>query len=62
MDGNNSLKLVDSAYQAGKSRADNRTSFHDRWISLEEVDEFKDEVSDSQKVSLFNYEPQHNNF
>ncbi|KAJ7016733.1 hypothetical protein C8F04DRAFT_1201568 [Mycena alexandri] len=49
MDGNNSLKLVDPMFHAGVTRADNRTSVHDRWLSPEEVDEFKDEVSDSQK-------------
>ncbi|KAJ7635957.1 hypothetical protein DFH06DRAFT_1272023 [Mycena polygramma] len=50
MDGNNSLKLVDPTYHAGKPRLDNRTSVHDRWVSAEYVDEFKDEVADSQKV------------
>ncbi|KAJ7735456.1 hypothetical protein B0H16DRAFT_1327062 [Mycena metata] len=51
MDGNNSLKLVDPTFHAGVTRTDNRTSAHDRWVSPEEVDEFKDEVSNSQKVS-----------
>ncbi|KAJ7717204.1 hypothetical protein B0H16DRAFT_1666805 [Mycena metata] len=48
MDGNNSLKLVDPMFYAGTTRADNRTSAHDHWLSPEEVDEFKDEVSNSQ--------------
>ncbi|KAJ6583134.1 hypothetical protein DFH09DRAFT_912060 [Mycena vulgaris] len=50
MDGNNSLKLVDPMFHAGAPHTDNRTSIHDRWVSPEDVDEFKDEVSDSQKV------------
>ncbi|KAJ6563493.1 hypothetical protein B0H10DRAFT_2115144 [Mycena sp. CBHHK59/15] len=49
MDGNNSLKLVDPAFHAGAPRVDNRTSRHDRWLTPDEVDEFKDEVHESQK-------------
>lgn len=49
MDGNNSLKLVDSAFRAGSVRTDSRSSASRRWISPEEVDIFKDEVK---KVSL----------
>jgi hypothetical protein len=52
MDGNNSLKSVDSILHAGKTRLDNRTSHHDRWVSPEEVDVFKDDVTIAQKVSL----------
>jgi hypothetical protein len=44
MDGNNSLKLVDSAFRAGSVRTDTRTSASRRWISPGEVDTFKDEV------------------
>ncbi|KAJ7500264.1 hypothetical protein B0H11DRAFT_1714916, partial [Mycena galericulata] len=51
MDGNNSLKLVWDAFRAGNPRADDRISFHDRWITPTEVDIFKDEVTNSQKVS-----------
>ncbi|KAJ7725663.1 hypothetical protein DFH07DRAFT_758581 [Mycena maculata] len=50
MDGNNSLKWVDAILRAGKTRADDRVSQHDRWITPAEVDLFKDEVSESQKV------------
>ncbi|KAJ7761561.1 hypothetical protein DFH07DRAFT_957156 [Mycena maculata] len=49
MDGNNSLKWVDAILRAGNSRADDRVSVHDRWITPEQVDIFKDEVSESQK-------------
>ncbi|KAJ7717534.1 hypothetical protein DFH07DRAFT_973557 [Mycena maculata] len=49
MDGNNSLKWVDAILRAGKTRADDRVSQHDRWITPAEVDLFKDEVSESQK-------------
>ena len=44
MDGNNSLKLIDSAFRAGSVRTDTRSSASPRWISPEEVDTFKDEV------------------
>jgi len=45
MDGNNSLKLVDSAFRSGKPRWDDRESDSVRWIVPEDVDVFKDEVS-----------------
>ncbi|KAJ7733222.1 hypothetical protein DFH07DRAFT_723123, partial [Mycena maculata] len=51
MDGNNSLKWVDVILRAGNSRADDRVSAHDLWINPEQVDIFKDEVSESQKQS-----------
>lgn len=44
MDGNNSLKLVDSTFRSGKVRHDNRTTESLRWINPEHVDLFKDEV------------------
>jgi hypothetical protein len=47
MDGNNSLKLVDSTFKAGASRTDDRTIPSFRWISAEDVDIFKDEVKRS---------------
>ena len=49
MDGNNSLKLVDSAFRAGSIHMDTRSSASQRWISPGEVDIFKDEVK---KVSF----------
>ena len=52
MDGNNSLKLVDSAFRAGSVRTDTRSSASQRWISPGEVDIFKDEVKSVKKVSL----------
>jgi hypothetical protein len=50
MDGNNSLKLVDATFRAGHLRPDNRASTSFRWLTPEQVDVFKDEVTDSQKV------------
>jgi hypothetical protein len=44
MDGNNSLKLVDSTFRSGTPRTDDRVSASLRWITPEEVDRFKDEV------------------
>ena len=44
MDGNNSLKLIDSTFHPGTSRTDSRTSESTRWISSEEVDMFRNEV------------------
>ena len=53
MDGNNSLKLFDSDLRPGQQQADDRVSYSPRWITPEEVDQFKDEVATSQrKVSL----------
>ncbi len=46
MDGNNSLKLVDSSVRCGATRQDNRTHrIKDMFLSPDEVDVFKDEVS-----------------
>jgi hypothetical protein len=50
MDGNNSLKLVDSTYRAGTVRTDSRMTESPRWIKPEDVDLFKDEVG---KVKSF---------
>lgn len=50
MDGNNSLKLVDSTFHSGTPRTDTRTSESTRWISPEEVDRFRDEVG---KVHIY---------
>ncbi|KAF7371508.1 hypothetical protein MVEN_00005600 [Mycena venus] len=49
MDGNNSLKLVDSTFRPGSVRPDDRASTSFRWLSPEYVDTFKDEVVDSRK-------------
>ncbi|KAF8167514.1 hypothetical protein B0H34DRAFT_669941 [Crassisporium funariophilum] len=45
MDGNNSLKLVDSTFCAGSVRTDARVTSSKQWISPEDVDVFKDEVN-----------------
>ncbi len=47
MDGNNSLKLVDSTFKAGSERQDSRSISSFRWLSAEDVDVFKDEVKKS---------------
>jgi hypothetical protein len=54
MDGNNSLKLVDSTYRAGTVRTDTRTTTSPRWIHPEAVDVFKDEVSKVKFYHCFN--------
>ncbi|KAF8871444.1 hypothetical protein BD779DRAFT_1478233 [Infundibulicybe gibba] len=45
MDGNNSLKLVDSTFRPGTQRRNNRTQRHSFWITPKEVDMFKDAVA-----------------
>ena len=52
MDGNNSLKLVDSTFRSGLVRTDNRVTSSKRWISPDDVDIFKDEVN--KKVLVLN--------
>jgi hypothetical protein len=52
MDGNNSLKLVDSTFRSGSSRNDDRMSTSSRWITPDEVDRFKDEVANSLKKKV----------
>ena len=47
IDGNNSLKLVDSTFRSGSSREDDRNSTSSRWIKPDDVDIFKDEVVNS---------------
>jgi hypothetical protein len=44
VDGNNSLKRLGSSVRNVRDRLDSRTITSDRWISVEEVDRFKDEV------------------
>ncbi|KAJ6548156.1 hypothetical protein DFH09DRAFT_1281614 [Mycena vulgaris] len=50
MDGNNSLKLVEATFRTGSLRADNDTSTSFRWLTPPQVDVFKDEVADAQRV------------
>ncbi|KAJ7867216.1 hypothetical protein B0H14DRAFT_2347032 [Mycena olivaceomarginata] len=49
MDGNNSLKLVDSAFRAGSVRPDDRRLNSFRWLTPDQVNVYKNEVADSQK-------------
>jgi hypothetical protein len=44
VDGNSSLKHVDSALKKGEDRLDDRTITSDIWLTPEQVDVFKDEV------------------
>jgi hypothetical protein len=53
MDGNNSLKLVDSTYRAGSVRTDSRKLESPRWINPEDVDLFKDEVGKVRPLLLY---------
>ncbi|KAJ6447938.1 hypothetical protein C8R45DRAFT_850613 [Mycena sanguinolenta] len=50
IDGNNSLKLVDSTFRAGNPRFDNRKSTSFRWLTPQEVDQYMNEVRNSAKV------------
>ncbi|KAJ7834538.1 hypothetical protein B0H14DRAFT_3110028 [Mycena olivaceomarginata] len=50
MDRNNSLKLIDSTFRAGMVRPDDRASASFHHLTTEQVDVFKDEVTNSQKV------------
>jgi hypothetical protein len=52
MDGNNSLKLIDPHYRSGQALPDDRDVKSLIWIPPEEVDVFKDEVSNTGKVRL----------
>lgn len=51
-DGNQSLKLVDSAFRAGDLRPDDRSIISRRWLSPDEVNVFKDEVRNAKKTSV----------
>jgi hypothetical protein len=55
MDGNNSLKLVDSTFRSGSERTDNRATSSKRWISPEDVNIFKDEVNKSNKKVSYHF-------
>ena len=44
MDGNQSLKLVDDAFRAGRPLRDDRAGRSTCWLTPEEVDRWKDEV------------------
>jgi hypothetical protein len=57
VDGNNSLKSVATEFKAGAPRADDRITrgIDDRWLTPEEVNVFKDEVTNSQKVCFHSY-------
>ena len=50
MDGNQSLKLVDSKFRAGTPRTDPQRLGTDLYLSPEAVDQFKDDVANSKRV------------
>ncbi|KAJ7815528.1 hypothetical protein B0H14DRAFT_2603415 [Mycena olivaceomarginata] len=52
IDGNNSLKLVDSTFRAGNPRFDNRKSTSFRWLTPQQVDKYMDEVKNAPKVPM----------
>ncbi|KAJ7701644.1 hypothetical protein B0H14DRAFT_2416974 [Mycena olivaceomarginata] len=52
MDRNNSLKLVDSMFRPRHPRFDNRKTDSFRWLTAAEVNAFKDEVANSEKVNF----------
>jgi hypothetical protein len=47
MDGNNSLKLIDSSYQSRKTRSNDWVLLWHCWIEAEEVDKYKNEVKNA---------------
>jgi hypothetical protein len=49
-DGNQSLRLVDSAFLAGELRPDDRVFSSGRYLQPEQVDVFKDEVRNAKKA------------
>ncbi|KAK1229011.1 hypothetical protein PQX77_007938 [Marasmius sp. AFHP31] len=51
MDGNNSLRMVDTEKRAGRARLDTRHMKHPRWLDAETVDVFKDEVVNSHRLA-----------
>ncbi|KAL0566107.1 hypothetical protein V5O48_015913 [Marasmius crinis-equi] len=51
MDGNASLKMVDSEKKFGTARLDTRQLIHPRWLDAEFVDRYKDEVTNARKAA-----------
>ncbi|KAJ7277806.1 hypothetical protein C8J57DRAFT_1503643 [Mycena rebaudengoi] len=52
LDGNNSLKLVDSTFRSGHPRFDNRQSTSFRWLTPSEVDKYHNEVKNALKIPM----------
>jgi len=50
MDGNSSMKLVDTLFKSGTPRLDDRAARSAIWLTPEQVDIFKDEVNGPRKV------------
>jgi hypothetical protein len=50
MDGNNSLKSIDTSYRYGNPREDDRMLQSLRWLETEEVNMFQDEVANAAKA------------
>ena len=53
MDGNNSLKQIGPSIQAHEDLFNSRSIDSDRWVSVEDVDRFKDEIGEVSKCSFF---------
>ncbi|KAL0564802.1 hypothetical protein V5O48_017232 [Marasmius crinis-equi] len=49
IDGNVSLKMVDADHKRGEARVDTRSLSDPRWLTPDQVDEFQDEVKNSEK-------------
>ncbi|KAJ7087535.1 hypothetical protein B0H15DRAFT_781217, partial [Mycena belliarum] len=52
IDGNNSLKLVDSTFRAGNPRFDNRKSTSFRWLTPAQVDLYQDELAEAEAATV----------
>jgi hypothetical protein len=50
IDGNASLRSIDTAYRAGETRSNDRKLTDPRWVEDDEVDSYKDEVKSTAKV------------
>ena len=53
MDGNNSLKRIGPSIRAHEDLFDSRSIDSDRWVSVEDVDRFKDEIGEVSKCLFF---------
>jgi hypothetical protein len=50
IDGNASLRSIDTTYRAGETWSDDRKLTDPRWVEDDEVDSYKDEVKSTAKV------------
>ncbi|KAK1218219.1 hypothetical protein PQX77_019103 [Marasmius sp. AFHP31] len=57
MDGNNSLKLVDTSKRVGRERLDTRRIDHPRWLTADFVDEYQDGVVNARRKTTTEPQP-----